>query len=103
LNGLMAAGFLFQPKNTYATIIPFPAIQSSGTGNIVEEEIILRNIAAFDGVPLLSLEKLADAWPQEYQASYEKSQKNGSNASEGIASAVIPSLVELSRGGSCSD
>jgi len=60
-----------------------------------EEAFVLHNIAAFDAVPLLSLEKLADAWPQEYQGALEKSQKSGSNASEEAANTVIPSLAEV--------
>ena len=65
---LPMAEFLFQPKNMYTTIIPFPAICRG-------EAFVLQNVAAFDGVQILSLEKLADAWPQE---SYERSQKSGS-------------------------
>ena len=75
---------------------PVPSDKIERDGECSMEETVLRNIAAFDGVPLLSLEKLADAWPQEYQASYEKFQKIGSNSSEEVASAVIPSLAELS-------
>jgi hypothetical protein len=78
-------------------------VPSGGDSDEVEgempEEFILKNIAYFDGEPLVSLEMLADAWPQEYRKSYESSQRkeesDGLDASEESAITVIPSLAEL--------
>ena len=53
-------------------------------------------IVALNEYPLVTLEVLTDAWPQEYQRSLKLNPtKSGSHANEEPANTVIPSLVEL--------
>ena len=61
------------------------------------EKTILRTIASLDGVPLVTLEMLADAWPAEYTQSQGVVQEGQLKKSSSVdeSNMCIPSLSAL--------